>query len=377
MNRSYEKHKQMSSSVSRLIKSKLVNSELSIKDTVRHIPSFDSQVSKPYLSSYLYKKRDEDAFRPKNVIFCLSIRKLYLESSQRYKKFSFCLIRSLYKESKIKKSMSPKRNSSRNSFGSKKNLKPYKIYSKDRENLIINMLMKNKLKLIKTKSFHLWQKKYKEKTFFKTLARKKIINGVKRLLSRVFKEIIYNLKKIDKKKLLFSLIAKRITKTVKKKLLKIIFSNPRILRQIAMKSFCILTKPKHVFPVFFNAPKKKISETNLIHATSISNYKKNIYTNSSISKWKLEKYRIGFQKLIKFNDLNKIFKRSAFGYFEKHRKLEKNREQKNFASSKIFSILHHYTLHEKKGAFLILEQNSIKKARLSKCFLHFLSIFNE
>ena len=89
MNRSYEKHKQMSSSVSRLIKSKLVNSELSIKDTVRHIPSFDSQVSKPYLSSYLYKKRDEDAFRPKNVIFAYLLENYILNHHKDIKSFRF------------------------------------------------------------------------------------------------------------------------------------------------------------------------------------------------------------------------------------------------------------------------------------------------
>lgn len=308
------------------------------------------------------KTSSDHNFIPKNVIFCLSIRKLFTESSTRFQKFSFCLIRSLYKEWKIQQSPSPKRNSSRQSL--KYTAKPKKNYSKDSESKIVQMFRSNKAKLAKNKCFFVWQNLFKAKRYLKMHAAKKVSQCLTMLIRKTFKEIRVKSEANLKKRTSFKGFVDKFSKKLIVKVVKIMILNAKIKQKTSFKMFTVLIKPRHVFPIFMNGLKNKKAES-----VSLPSSQKN-------SNFRLKQYSVAFRKVFRLNLSNIVPVRKAL---EKIRKFVQSQRslQRTSSAIRLFSILDFCFATKKKQEFFEkLENAALRSLEISKAVVSLIHTIN-
>ena len=352
--------------------SRLLNPRYSISHVVNNIQDFpDSPILNLIPTAYFTKSRSsliqsrtnktEDMdFKPKNVIFCLSLRKIYLENSRRYKKFSFCLIRSLYKEWKIKTSPSPKRKPYIHYRNSSKSLLNKKKYSKDKENMMIHMIRNNKARLLKNRFFYSWQKAFKEKQYYKLDSAKKISHVISRVLSKIFRRVVVNIEDIMEEQKTFEDFTSKFAKSLMLKIIKIIISNSHVQNNATFKHFSMMIRPRHVFPIIINGLKKNeissITIQKINNSPQVSRYR--------FSQLKLEKYRIGLQKLFRSNIDNRYSLRCSMSTFRNFSQNKKRILQKFKSITVIFSFVSQKTQEYKQSFLRNLERSAIVSLRI-------------
>lgn len=198
------------------------------------------------------KNTEHSRFKPKNMILCLTIRKVILSKIEKLKKYSFSLLRCLYKELKIISSPIKKKKVFRSASTSIKHTFKQNYLKKSQENMIIEIFKRNKKKITINKLFFIWNKELHRKLDKRKQSGIHLIDKLKALLSNVLKISLLSIKKssstiINLQKFLM------VTRTIlKQKIFRELFKRKNLNNKIEVKQFKILFTPSGVYPVLIN-----------------------------------------------------------------------------------------------------------------------------
>jgi hypothetical protein len=223
-----------------------------------NLPSFqvlrESMLEKSFEKDYLaIKKRTSSPEKPsikhdcspKSVIFCLALRKLYKSSYARYTKFTFFLIRSLFKETQINLRKSVDSSSPYRSIKKIKKMSLNKLYNTFTTKTTITIKQKI-FSYIKNRSFRSVADTYTSgvvnaviKIFKKFFTRK---------LKTFFRKCLCKNIRLDK----LNPVIERLKYLVDRKVIIAILNN-----KIVVRTFSVLIKPKKMLPIMKIRSKKE------------------------------------------------------------------------------------------------------------------------
>ena len=230
-------------------------------------------------SAESFRNNEDGLFMPRDMIFCLTVKKIVLSKVEKLGNFAFNLLRCLYKEWKIKQS--PKRKIKRvRSVSQNFNYKLNKDYIKKRQNeKILSIFKKNKMRETVNKLFFVWNKKF-QRAFER---RKKLGIKFEEILNRIVfvkaKKIILSIKEIVDFKHRLRMFLINTGKIFKKKIFSQVFIKKKFPK-LEVKVCNAIYIPSAEFPVrlYRNSyeNREEVRSNNNISIRKMGNYKKGL-----------------------------------------------------------------------------------------------------
>lgn len=257
---------------------------------------------------------EDGLFKPRDMIFCLIIKKIVLSKVEKLGKFAFNLLRCLYKEWKIKLSPKKKIKRIRSVSHNYKSVLKINYLKKKQENKILEIFKKNKMKTVMNKLFFVWNNGF-HRAFER---RKKIGMKFEEIMNPLIfvrvKKIILGIKEIIDFKYRLQMFLISTGKILKKKIFRQVFVKKKIPK-IEVKSFNAIYNPSEVFPIVYN----QLTYEN----------RKEFRSNKKISIRKMGNYKKGLCILSEFQGFFKALLRKGLLNFVAHTKKMRKSDQIN------------------------------------------------